>query len=160
MDPLGEQLREAMRRWPTGVAVVTSRMGDQAHGMTVGSLVSISLDPPCVVVTLANDTRTHRLVLESGVFGVTMLNEGQASLSDRFAGRSSESGDRLAGLELFQLESGVPLLRKGLAALDCRVIHRYELPHSTLFVGQVLAAVKLEPGQPLVYLNREYHLLL
>ncbi len=64
--PLGEMLRRVMRHWVTGVAVVTSAMGEARHGMTVNSFVSISLDPPLVTVTMNNDTRTFALVQQYG----------------------------------------------------------------------------------------------
>jgi flavin reductase (DIM6/NTAB) family NADH-FMN oxidoreductase RutF len=152
-------LRQVMRCWTTGVAVVTASDGAMRHGMTVNSLTSISIHPPLVVVTLAKITRTYRLVSRSGIFGVTILKEDQAELADRFAGRIAEEGDRMAGLETFNLVSGAPLLRVGLAFLDCRVVHTYDLPEATLFVGAVEAAERCAEGRPLLYLNREYRKL-
>lgn len=153
----GELLRNAMRHWVSGVAVVTSCFKGTRHGMTVNSLVSISLDPPLVAVTLANNTRTHRLVQQSGQLGITILSQAQAQLSDIFAGKVSENGDRFAGLEIFSLSSGVPLLAGGLAWLDCQVAFEHSMPHSTLFLGEVVAARLGPGGDPLVYFNRAYH---
>lgn len=138
--PPGESLRRAMRHWVTGVSIVTSRVGDVAHGMTVNSFTSISLEPPLVTVTMNNDTRTHRLVMESGVFGVTMLSQMQLELAERFAGRADADIDRMAGLDTFALATGAPLIRGGLAFIDCRVVYRYPMLHSTLFIGEVVAA--------------------
>jgi len=87
MQVTAEMVRHAMRHWTTGVAVVTARLDDQIHGMTVNSFTSISLEPPLVSATLAAGTRTQSLVEQTGVFGVTILSEGQADISDRFAGR-------------------------------------------------------------------------
>jgi flavin reductase (DIM6/NTAB) family NADH-FMN oxidoreductase RutF len=155
--PPGEMLRRVMRHWVTGVAVVTSVVGDIRHGMTVNSLVSISLSPPLVCVTMNNDTRTIALVKQSGFYGVTILSRGQVDLAERFAGRGQDGVDRLAGLESFTLASGAPLLAGGAAFIDCRVVHQYEMALSTLLIGEVLAAqqaVELRP--PLVYLNRVF----
>lgn len=159
MQVTAEILRHVMRRWTTGVAVVTSRFEGEQHGMTVNSFTSVSLDPPLVCVTLAVETRTRNLVERSGVFGVTILGEGQADLSDRFAGRLPEVEDRFAGLETFELESGVPLLRDGLVSLDCRVVHRYATQNSVLYVGEVTAVQHTSEDWPLVYHNRLYHRL-
>lgn len=153
----GEMLRQAMRRWVAGVTVVTARHDARRYGMTVNSFSSVSLDPPVVTVTLANTTHTRALVEASGRFGVNILREEQQEISDIFAGRVPEHGDRFAGLDWFTLVSEVPFLSGCLAALDCRVIHHYAMPNSTLYVGQVEAVQLGEEGRGLVYFNRAYH---
>jgi flavin reductase (DIM6/NTAB) family NADH-FMN oxidoreductase RutF len=156
---LGELLRQVMRHWPTGVAVVATQAGGLRHGMTVNSFASVSLEPPVVTVTLANPTRTCALLKQSGILGITVLSEDQGAISDRFAGRIPEEGDRFAGLETFSLSTGAPLLQGGLAYLDCRVRASHPLEHSTLFLLDVVAALPTALSQPLVYFNRQYHKL-
>jgi flavin reductase (DIM6/NTAB) family NADH-FMN oxidoreductase RutF len=151
-----ELLRSAMRQWATGVAVVTSSHAGIAHGMTVSSFTSVSLTPPQVLISLAQNTRTHTLVKASRCFGVTLLAHGQQEISDRFAGRIADELDRLAGLETFTLESGVPLLKDGIAQFDCHVIATFTSGTHTIFIGAVLAAKSEENADPLLYYNREY----
>ncbi len=148
-----------MRWWTTGVTVVTSRFGEGIHGMTVNSFTSLSLEPPLVSVTLALDTRTQRLVEQSGIFGVTILKEDQIEISDRFAGRKPKGSDRFAGIETFELVSGAPLIQGGLAYLDCKVVYPYRMRSSILYVGEVIAVRIAGEGQPLIYHNRQYHRL-
>jgi len=154
-----EYLRHAMRQWTTGVTVVTSRFGNQRHGMTVNSFTSLSLEPPLVTVTLAIGTRTQMIVEQSGLFGVTILNENQAEISDRFAGRIPEKADRFVGVETFQLSSGAPFIQGGLAFLDCKVIFSYAMQSSKMYIGEVVELQPGKDGQPLVYHNRLYHRL-
>ena len=155
VDP--HDLRLAMRRWATGVTIVTSKMNEIKHGMTVSSFTSVSLDPPTVLISLEKTTRTHDLVQGSGLFGVTILGSGQAEISDRFAGRQTEYEDRFLGLDTFTLESGVPLLADGLASFDCRVVLAYEVGSHTIFIGDVLASqIKMNENKPLIYFNRDY----
>lgn len=157
MGDLSESLREVMRGWPTGVAVVTTAHGGDRHGLTVNSLASVSLDPPTVVFSLGNISRTKTLLMKSGVFGVTMLAEGQQHLADVFAGKTGDDDDRFEGLETFTLVSGAPFLKEGRGFLDCRVVHDFPMANSTMFLGEVIAA-QGDPGRaPLVYLNRGYH---
>jgi flavin reductase (DIM6/NTAB) family NADH-FMN oxidoreductase RutF len=162
----GEQLRLAMRNWVTGVSIVSSQLRDHEaqelvirYGMTVNSFVSISMDPPLVAVTLANATRTMTAVKDSGWFGVTILDQNQAYLADIFAGRIPDGGDRFVGVETFSLTGNVPLIRGGLASMDCKVIYEYPMPNSTLFIGEVQAVWLSEGGEPLLYYNRAYHRL-
>lgn len=154
-----EYLRHAMRQWTTGVTVVTSRFGDHSHGMTVNSFTALSLDPPLVSVTLALDTRTQLLVDESGLFGVTILTEDQIEISDRFAGRIPDGGERFAGIDIFQIDSGVPHIQGGLAYLECKVVHSYTMKFSKLYIGEVTSVQPGKEGKPLVYHNRLYRKL-
>ena len=161
--PTGEMLRLTMRRWVTGVAIVTSHYEEYSHGMTVNSFVSLSLDPPLVGVTMNHETRTFHLVEKSGVFAVTMLSDLQVALAERFAGRGPEPLDRMAGLDAFSLVTGAPLIRGGVAYVDCRVVHQHPLRHATLLIGEVLAARPAVMGPdgverpPLVYFNRQFN---
>jgi flavin reductase (DIM6/NTAB) family NADH-FMN oxidoreductase RutF len=159
MSEIGELLRQSMRHWPTGVTVVTSVSGAHRHGMTVNSFASVSLEPAVVAVTLSHTTRTYSLIVESGVAGITILSADQSEISDRFAGRIPEDGDRFAGLETFTLTSGAPMITGGLAFLDCRIRFTHRLEYSTLFLLDVLSALPVEGGSPLVYHNRGYHQL-
>lgn len=166
-DP--EAMRVAMRQWATGVTVVSSALGEFRHGMTVNSFTSISLDPPLLLVSLARSTRTHTLVEGSGTFGVTILNETQQVISDRFAGRIPDAEERFDGLQIFTLTTGAPFIANGLAFFDCEVAATYPVGDHTLFVGKVIAlqtapvltgALKAGPEmRPLIYYNRGYHRL-
>ena len=154
VDP--EQLRQIMRHWTTGVVVVTSLADGIIHGMTVNSFTSISLDPPVVHVSLANTARTNAMVKRSGVFGITLLGEGQKDIADTFAGRTADEGDRFSGLETFGLVTGSPLIKSGLASLDCRVRDTLEVGSTTVFFGDVVATMEQSHHWPLVYFNRLY----
>jgi flavin reductase (DIM6/NTAB) family NADH-FMN oxidoreductase RutF len=155
----GDLLRHLMRHWTTGVTIVTSISNGHYHGMTVNSFTSLSINPALITVTLANTTRTHRLALISGVFGVTILSIDQQELADRFAGRIPEEGDRFEKVEYFTLVTGAPMIVGGLAYLDCHVTQTVSLPESTLFIGEVLAGQRVEDDRPLVYFNRNYRRL-
>ena len=150
-----------MRHWATGIAVVTSRFMENEHGMTVNSFMSVSLEPPLVMVALDRSSRTCALVLQSGVFGVTILASDQQNISDRFAGRDAESQNRFAGIDTQRLVSGVPFIHGGLAFLDCRVNETYQIATHTLFIGQVVDIyINSETsGEPLLYFNQSYQQL-
>lgn len=149
-------LRQAMRFWVTGVTVVTAAHQGVQHGMTVSSFTSLSLIPPQVLVSLAQNTRTHDLVTRSRSFGISILSASQLDISDRFAGRVADELDRLTGLETFVLTSGAPMLTGGLAHLDCHVVTTLGSGTHTIFIGEVLAATNAGEGEPLIYFNRGY----
>lgn len=152
-------LREVMRRWATGVTIVTAENNGQKHGATVSSLTSISVDPPLITVAIAKGTRTHHLMQAAGAFGVTVLTSRQQMLSERFAGALTEDIDRFEGVNYKYIQDGIPVLTGGLAAMGCLIDHVYDMPKSTLFVGRVVVAELGEDEPPLIYLNRLYRRL-
>jgi len=157
-DP--EDLRLAMRQWTTGVTIVTVKHKGRRHGMTVSSFTSVSLTPPLLLVSLEQVTNTHKLVKAAGTFGVSILDQSQREISDRFAGRIADVTDRFAGLETFTLITGAPLMATGaLAWFDCRVVATYEAGNHTVFIGEVLAVKTGNSGRPLIYFNRDYRSL-
>jgi flavin reductase (DIM6/NTAB) family NADH-FMN oxidoreductase RutF len=158
VDP--KDLRLAMRRWITGVTVVSAAAREVRHGMTVSSFTSVSLDPPLVLVSLDRESSTHRLVEQVGRFGVSILSQDQREISDRFAGCIYMDTDRFTGLDTYTLVTGAPLLAHSLAAFDCQVVYSYEAGMQTLFIGEVLALKTGADGFPLIYFNQDYRSLM
>ena len=154
-----DELRGVMRQWATGVSLVTAQDGGRPHGMTVSSFTSLSLEPPLVLISLENNARTHRMVIESGAFAVSILDAAQEDLADRFAGRIPDGEDRFAGLAYETAQTGSPLPQGALAFLDCEVVSAQPAGTHTVFIGQVVASVVRPGGQPLLYYNRNYRRL-
>ncbi len=151
-----EQFRIVMRRWTSGVTIITAREGGVIHGMTASSFSSVSLDPPLVLTVLANTSRTGEMIRRSGCFGVTILAEHQRELAETFAGRIRDTEERFARAALETLTSGVPFITGGLAFLDCRLVQTIPAGSSTVYLGEVTAAFSRGDGKPLVYFGREY----
>ncbi len=151
-----EQLRRAMRAWTTGVAVITARHDNQNYGMTVNSFTSISLEPPLVSVALKRLTHTFEAVEKSGEFAITVLSSDQKDLSDRFAGKITGVTDRFDGVPTETLELPAPVIKGGLAYLNCRVLSSTPVGENVLIVAEVIAAKGEGEGDPLVYHNRVF----
>lgn len=155
-----EELKQAMRSWITGVAIVTGYHNGIVHGMTANSFNSISLSPPTVLVALRHHTRTQQLVKEGGVFGVSILNTEQVNLAMRFAGQLDTDQPRFEGVDTFTMETNSPLIRQGMAFFDCKVVNSFDVGGTTVFLGEVLAALNNGKGHdPLLYINREWRRL-
>lgn len=154
-----DEFRVAMRQWASGVTIVAAEAEGIRHGMTASSFTSISANPPMVLVSMAVETRTHALVKQTNAFGVTILNEDQREISDRFAGRIAEEKDRFDGVPFDALVTGSPLILGGLAMFDCRVVNTLSMPGTTLFIAEVVAARVSDGANPLLYFNRQYHRL-
>jgi flavin reductase (DIM6/NTAB) family NADH-FMN oxidoreductase RutF len=153
------QVREALAHRAAGVVVVTARVGDELHGLTVTAWCSASLDPPLILVCVEAVTASHAAIAAGGAFGLTILAREQEALADRFAGRAIPVGSDFAGAPYMQAVTGAPLLAGGIGWLDCRVVARHPAGTHTIFVGEVVAAASAAAADalpPLIYLRRRY----
>ena len=144
-----------MRRFPAGVAVVTVDVEGERLGLTVGSLVSLSLEPPPVGVGVNWHAALHELLRRAGGFAVSLLAEGQEPLAQHFA-RGVPPIALWHGVSTRRGALGAPLLKGALGWLECRTWTECETGDHTLFVGEVLVLVHGEPARPLVYLEQAY----
>ena len=156
MTSISDELRKAMRQWTTGVSIVCSKNDTYQHGMTVNSFTSVSLEPPLIIITLANSTRTCHLINETDRFSVSILNQNQKHISDRFSGKDEDIQDRFEGIETDLLPDGMPVIRNALTVIAGKVVNKIVLENSTLFLAEVYFTETSANGRPLVYHNREY----
>ena len=150
------QFRLACGRYSTGVAVATviDTHGDP-HGITVNSFTSVSLLPPLVSICLDHRARVLEDFQPGVHFGINVLNESQREISDYFA---SSKRDRFNGVDWTPGGTGVPLLPRGLAFIECALRHRVPAGDHDIVIGEVLDA-KIEEGRPLIYYASSYRKL-
>jgi flavin reductase len=150
----GDELRNVMRLIPAPVAVVTVDLEGERLGLTVASLVSLSLEPPLVGVAIRREAALHELLRRAGEFGVTVLAAGQESLAQHFA-RGVPPIALWQGIPVRDVD-GPPLLEGALAWLRCAVTAEHATGDHTLFVGLVVEAEEGRAERALVYLDRRY----
>jgi flavin reductase (DIM6/NTAB) family NADH-FMN oxidoreductase RutF len=153
-----EQFRQALGRWASGVAIVTSRAGERVHGMTVSAFSSVSLDPPLVLVCADKTSDTYAVIAEAGFFAVNILSSEQRDLSNRFASKKDEHR-RFVGLETREACTGAPLLPGCLAHLDCQVVATHDAGDHVIYVGRVEAADEDADREPLLHFQSAYRTL-
>jgi len=143
-----------MGRFPAGVAVVTVELDGQRVGLTVASLVSLSLEPPLVGFAVRREAALHELLRDAGQFGVSMLAAGQEALAQHFA-RGVPPIALWERIPLRQTQ-GPPQLDGAVGWLLCRIESEHATGDHTFFVGAVERA---EPGpaeRPLVFHRQAY----
>jgi len=150
-------LRDALGCFATGITVVTA-VGPDEHpvGLTANSFTSVSLDPPLLLVCIANSAGSAATLRQAQSFGLNVLQIGQQPVSQRFAGKGE---DRFAGTEWIPGETGVPILARSLSAFECRRHAVHEGGDHFILVGQVVRA-QFEPRRdPLLYFRGKYRRL-
>ncbi|GGU88464.1 reductase [Streptomyces filipinensis] len=168
-----DEFRAAMSRLAAGVVLVTAQEppldpddpdapGMEDVGMTATAFLSVSLDPPLVLVSLREGSRMDDLLDEQPLWAVSVLAESQRHIAGRFAMKGRIS-DRLLFEDIAYARgetTGAPLVGGALATLECRTEQRVAAGDHTLVIGRVLTArVPSAEGGPLLYFRGRYRQL-
>ena len=146
--------RRTLGMFATGVTVLTTRAGEQVHGMTANAFMSVSLSPPLVLISLDRRSRMCGMLHEGNRFGVSVLAQGQTELSDFFARRGAPGMEP----EFFVMRD-TPLVEGALAHFVARVVRSYWGGDHSLFLGHVEYA-RYGAGEPLLFHGGRYERML
>jgi flavin reductase (DIM6/NTAB) family NADH-FMN oxidoreductase RutF len=89
----GDELRELMRRFPAGVAIVGVDLEGERLGLTIGTLIPLSLEPPLVGFAVRRGAALHELLRGSGTFGASLLAAGQEAVAQTLRARRASDRD-------------------------------------------------------------------
>jgi len=149
--------RSLFRRWPAGVSIVVAEVDGHRHGRTVSSLVSLSLDPPLVGISVAHSASIHELLKDAETWCVSVLAGGQDELAQRFARSGVPPLILWDGVEVREDD---PRRIAGAAAwLTARTVETLVTGDHTFFVGHVESVEEGLSPTTLVYAYRTYHAL-
>jgi flavin reductase (DIM6/NTAB) family NADH-FMN oxidoreductase RutF len=149
-DPMEQ--RRIMGHFATGVTVITTRNGEELHGMTANAVMSLSLDPPLILVAIDRKAHMHACLKTNDCFAVNILTEDQEAWSRRFAMRGPKD---FSDLDLTAAATGAPVLVQALAYVDCRVVNVLPGGDHDIFIGEIVAGDAKE-GQPLMFFRGKY----
>ena len=142
MPASGDDLRAVLRRVPAGVAVVAVHHEGERLGLTVSSLVSLSLEPPLVGLALARQAALHEILRRAGAFAATYLPAGERG--ERLAAHFARGVPPIAmwhGIDLRAdrpVEEGRhPQLAASAGWLECTLISEQDAGDHTFFVARV-----------------------
>jgi len=159
-----DEFRAALAQLASGVSLVTAHDPEDGEdvGMTATSFLSVSLEPPLVLVSVREDSRMDEILTRVGTWAVSLLGEEHRALASRFAMKGRLS-DRLLFADSPHHRgplSGAPLIDGALATVECRTEQRVPAGDHTLVIGRVLEArVPAPAGRPLLYFRTGYRQL-
>ena len=154
-QPEPDEVRSLLARYATGVAVVTVEAADHQLGLTLGSLVSLSLDPPLVGFAVSREAAMHELLREAGGCAISLLAAGQEWLAQHFA-RGVPPIAMWHGVATDQGAAGAPLLVGALGWLECAVREELAAGTHTFFVCGVLRVEEGPEAPALVRVRGAY----
>ena len=159
-----EEFRTALGHLASGVVLLTAHDPEDGPrgediGMTATAFLSVSLEPPLVMVSVREDSRMEEALSRVDRWAVSVLGADQRTTAARFAMKGRVS-DRLLFADLPHRRgeaSGAPLVDGALATVECRTEQRISAGDHVLLIGRVLSAAVTGPEQgPLVYFRGQY----
>ena len=147
------QFRDAMGQFASGVVVITVNTEEGPHAMTANAFMSGSLEPPLVVISVADTAKMHRWLQHADGFGVSILTSQQERDSNHFAGRRST--DYAPQLDVLD---STPVVAGAAVRLAAARAYAYPCGDHTLFVGHVRALEVQQPDavRPLLFYCGKY----
>ncbi|GHD98019.1 flavin reductase family protein [Streptomyces alanosinicus] len=150
------EFQDAMARFPSGVVVVTARCEDGTpRGFTASSFCSVSLEPPLVLVCLADAADSSAVFAGCDHFAVSVLAPEHQGLALLFA---TKGADKFSDALLQPGPTGLPTVQQAPVQLDCAAYARYPAGDHTILIGRV-TGVRLGEGAPMVYCERAFRTL-
>lgn len=154
-QPDANAFRQAMRRVPSAVTVVTAEHEGQRRGLTATAVCSVSADPPQVLACVNQGGRAHACIAQAQAFAINYLSDAQAPLAMAFSRQTLDPDERFQSEDWSTGAHGVPLLRNALVSFACRVVHSVDCGTHTVFVGEILE-IHQQDQRSLLYQSGEF----
>ena len=160
--PMTAAFREAFRRHPAGVAVITADPGDRPVAMTVSSLISVSAAPPIVAFSLSSKSGSTEPLLRAETMVIHLLRYTDIDLAQLCA----SSGANRFGPDVAweRLPTGEPRYTGVATWFRARRLGLLPIEGATLVAAELLEGEAHPMDDPpeahsLVYLDRRWHRL-
>ena len=150
--PDAEDVRAVHRQFVTGVTIVTVMDGDTPRGLAVNAFMSLTLEPPQVMVAVQRTAGTYPIFFANDRIAINIASDHQGDIVRTFA---SKGIDKFAGLAWHLGEHGAPLLDGSAAHLECFIQERIQANSHTVFIARILRAEAFAQI-PLVYTRGQF----
>ena len=144
--------RKIMGCFATGVTLVTTRSGDDIWGMTANAVMSLSLDPPLILIAVDRRNAIQKYLRDGQCFAVNVLRVAHAASSHAFAIPGPKDFSQIS---LTVGETGAPILADAMAYIDCRLEHTLSGGDHDIFIGRAVGG-SVNEGSPLIFIKGKY----
>lgn len=142
-----EQMRHTLAGFSTGLSVVAAEVDGQVVGMPANSLVSVSLDPPLVMLSFAHTSTTWPVLLRAERWGISVLGVGQEEVLRSLRRPASA---RFDGIEV-EVRGQAVFVGGALATIEVLPRTAVEAGDHTVMLLDVVALDRDEEREPLVF---------
>ena len=154
MEP--QELRRIMGHFATGVTVITTKdQGGAPNGLTANAFMSLSLNPPLVVISVDKGATCYACFEMQNGFTVNFLSEEQEDISRRFA---TKGVDKFADLNWHAGSNGAAIIDGALGYVECKITECHDGGDHTIVVGEIVNA-GAAGERPLLFFKGKYQRL-
>ena len=146
-----DTFKELMKRFASGVTLITFENEGRLSGLTVSSFCSLSMNPPLILICIDKKIPSHDSLKNGSSFGVNICTSKQGKLAWDFANSNIDKNELILSLDPRITDHKVPLLNDCLASMECTLKETYEGGDHSIFVGQIESGDFSEKSDPLVY---------
>ena len=151
-----QELRRVMGHFATGVTVITTKDKEgNPQGLTANAFMSLSLNPPLVLISVDKGATCYGCFEPNNSFTVNFLSEDQEDVSRRFA---TKGADKFADLNWHAGSNGAAVIGGALGSVECKITQCHDGGDHTIVVGEILN-VAANGERPLLFFKGKYQKL-
>lgn len=145
--------KDALRQLSYGLFVLTTQEGGRDNGCIVNTVAQVADDPVQIIVAVNKQNLTHDMILQSGVFNVSILSEKASfDIFKHWGFQSGRQVDKLQEIEYSRSQNGLVYLTEGCNGfLSAKVLETKDLGSHTLFVAEVIDGDKTSSDPSATY---------
>ena len=144
---------KAFNKLSYGLYLVASEYQGKKAGYIANTAFQVTSEPPQIDISCHKDNQTTRVILDSGIFSISVLKkEVNMKIIGDFGFMSSNEIDKFSGINTITAKTGAPIvLDSSLAWFDCKVVKSVDLGSHYLIIGEVLDSNEISDEEPLTY---------
>jgi len=133
--------KQVLRSFTYGLYLITVKDGEEANCFTANWVSQASFEPPMVVFSMENDSRSIGMIRRSGAFVVHVIPEGYRDFAGRMGRSSKQNPNKISEVEWEPGEvTGSPILKELAGWVECRLVGTLPAGDHTLMLGEVVNA--------------------
>ena len=152
MNPIN--FRKICGQFATGVTVITTTANGEAHGITVNSFTSVSLDPPLILFCIDKKARFNPPLTAEKSLAINILSNEQQEISNRFSNPSLTNEERFSGLQLLP-DYDYPVFDENIGVLIAQLLQTRDGGDHWIYIAKVIEGQSFD-GNPLIYYAGSY----
>ncbi len=145
---------EAFFKVSYGLYIISSTNNESQNGYIANTVFQVTSDPINFAICCSKNNFTAKLIEESKLFSISVLQQDTRSeLIRTFGYKSGKDINKFSDIEYIMGETGVPIVtEETIAWFECKVVQTIDLSTHIMFIGNVVNNALLgEDQEPLTY---------
>jgi flavin reductase (DIM6/NTAB) family NADH-FMN oxidoreductase RutF/rubredoxin len=144
---------KAFHKLSYGLYLIASEHQGKKAGYIANTAFQVTSEPAQLAISCHKDNSSAQIILDSGVFSVSVMKkEVNMKIIGDFGFMSSTGLNKFAGINYIKGTSGAPVvIDSSVAWFDCKVVKSIDLGTHYLIIGEVLDSDEISDEEPLTY---------